>query len=195
MFTHRRFIYSAFVVGIASVMPLAAQQERQPPPPGGAAPSAAMERRAGSGDEMFASKAAAGGQAEVELAVMARQKASTDAVKQLADKIETDHKQANTELMSIVSAKGWKTSATPSGEHMALKSRLEKLDGAAFDRGYLDAMQKDHEKDIKAFQKQATSGTDPELKAFAEKTLPHLKAHLKMTMDAKRTMTTTSRQH
>ena len=36
----------------------------------------------------------------------------------------------------------------------------------------------DHESDVSAFQKQADNGTDPDVKAFAAKTLPVLKKHL-----------------
>jgi len=38
----------------------------------------------------------------------------------------------------------------------------------------------DHVKDVAAFEKESTSGTDPDVKAFATKTLPTLKQHLKM---------------
>jgi putative membrane protein len=41
-------------------------------------------------------------------------------------------------------------------------------------------MVKDHEEDIAEFEKEARSGKDADLKAFAEKTLPTLKEHLKM---------------
>jgi putative membrane protein len=41
-------------------------------------------------------------------------------------------------------------------------------------------MLKDHEKDVSEFEKQSTKGTDPEVKAFASKTLPTLQEHLRM---------------
>jgi len=41
----------------------------------------------------------------------------------------------------------------------------------------------DHEKAIALFQAEAKGGTDADLKAYAEKTLPKLKDHLKMAQD------------
>jgi putative membrane protein len=39
-------------------------------------------------------------------------------------------------------------------------------------------MVEDHQKDVKAFEREATSGADADVKAFAAKTLPTLKEHL-----------------
>lgn len=39
-------------------------------------------------------------------------------------------------------------------------------------------MIKDHEEDIAMFKKEATSGQDPDAKAFAAAALPTLRAHL-----------------
>jgi putative membrane protein len=41
-------------------------------------------------------------------------------------------------------------------------------------------MVKDHEKAVKLFSKESSSGKDAELKAFATKTLPTLQHHLEM---------------
>ncbi len=38
----------------------------------------------------------------------------------------------------------------------------------------------DHQKAVALFTKESTNGKDPELKAFATKTLPTLKEHLEM---------------
>ena len=51
---------------------------------------------------------------------------------------------------------------------------------AEFDRAYMDHMVKDHKKDVAEFKTQAESGKDPQIKAFAAKTLPTLQEHLKL---------------
>jgi len=190
----RRLPSLATAIACAVLAIPAAAQERMPQSPRPAAPAAAAQQRAASADEAFARKAAAGGKAEVELAGLAQQRSTNPAVKELAAKIEKDHTHANSELMSIAGAKNWSLDTAPDAKQAALKNRLEKLDGQAFDRAYLDAMKKDHEKDIKAFQKQAEDGTDAELKAFAGKTLPHLQDHLRMTDEARRALTMTMQQ-
>ena len=45
---------------------------------------------------------------------------------------------------------------------------LQQLTDAKFDEAYMDEMVKDHEEDIEAFEQQAQSGQDPDLRAFAE---------------------------
>lgn len=56
--------------------------------------------------------------------------------------------------------------------------RLAQLKGGQFDQAFKQQVIEDHEKAIALFQKQAKQGTDMELKAFAEKHLPHLREHL-----------------
>lgn len=57
--------------------------------------------------------------------------------------------------MSIVTAKTWNVRPTLEAEQLATKNRLEKLNGTAFDRAYVEAMEKDHQKDIAVFEKEA----------------------------------------
>ncbi len=45
---------------------------------------------------------------------------------------------------------------------------------------YMQGMVEDHEQDVADFQKEAQSGSDPGLKAFAQKYLPVLQQHLQM---------------
>jgi len=54
------------------------------------------------------------------------------------------------------------------------------LKGAAFDAAYTKDMVQDHAQDVADFKREAQSGQDPALKAFARKTLPVLQQHLQM---------------
>jgi putative membrane protein len=65
---------------------------------------------------------------------------------------------------------------------------MDTMSGTDFDKAYLAMMVKDHKKDIAAFEKEAKDGEDTDVKAWAEKTLPTLKEHLKMVQDAQSKM-------
>ena len=131
-------------------------------------------------DRAFAEKAAAGGAAEVEGGRVAEQRASSDKVKQFGARMVQDHSKANDELKQIAAGKGLQLPAAPDAHHQQEMAKLQKLSGAEFDRAYMDHMVKDHKKDVAEFRKQADSGKDPQIKAFAAKTLPTLQEHLKM---------------
>jgi putative membrane protein len=134
-------------------------------------------------DQKFADKAAQGGLAEVDLGNVAKQNGANETVKQFGDRMVTDHSKANDELKSLAQQKNWTLPTKPSASDMSQKDRLAKMNGAAFDKAYMRDMVQDHEKDVKVFEKCASSCTDPELKAWAAKTVPTLKDHLKMAED------------
>lgn len=141
-----------------------------------AARSSALDR----GYQQFVEKAAMGGMMEVQLGQVAQQKANNPQVKAFGARMAQDHGKANDELKQIAGAKSVALPTAMERSHMNDMQRLEKLSGAEFDREYMKHMVGDHKKDISAFEKQAKSGKDAELKAFAAKTLPTLQAHLKL---------------
>jgi putative membrane protein len=55
--------------------------------------------------------------------------------------------------------------------------------GAAFDKGFIEAQVKMHQDAVALFEKEANGGSDADLKAFAAKQLPGLRAHLKQAQD------------
>jgi len=91
----------------------------------------------------------------------------------------SDHSAANEKLRGIAAAKDMQLPSSPSMGQMATKAKLEVLSGTTFDKSYIKGMVKDHEEDIKEFQREAASGRDPDAKAFAKATLATLQAHLK----------------
>jgi putative membrane protein len=132
------------------------------------------------GSSTFVMKAAHGGMAEVELGQLATERASDASVKDFGQRMVTDHSKANDELKQIASSKGINLPTTLDAKNQATKDRLSKLNGAAFDRAYMQDMVNDHREDVNEFRRESQRGTDPEVKAFAAKTLPTLEEHLKL---------------
>ncbi len=64
--------------------------------------------------------------------------------------------------------------------HQKLLDQLSGLAGAKFDAAYKSAQVKGHVQAVRLFAAYAKSGDNPELKKFAEDTLPTLRDHLRM---------------
>src|SRR5215213_9032732 len=131
-------------------------------------------------DRDFLMDAAMGGMMEVELGRIAAQQGTSDAVKQFGQRMVDDHSKANEELMSLASTKGMTLPTALDEKHQKEVTKLSSMSGAEFDRAYGKMMLSDHNKDVSEFEKQSNKGTDPDLKAFAAKTLPTLQEHLQM---------------
>ena len=129
-------------------------------------------------DRKFMDKAAADGMYEVQVGQLASTKASDPNVKSLGDKLVHDHTAANKKLMQLASSKGVELPAGPTrGERREIE-KLSKQTGSKFDDMFARAVAKDHQKDIKEFQKASGKVKDADLKAWIDKTLPGLREHL-----------------
>ena len=98
-------------------------------------------------------------------------------VKAFGQRMIDDHGKANKELGAILERQGITPPTELKGTEKATYDRLARLSGAAFDKAYISDMVKDHEQDVKEFERESTSGKDADLKAFATKTLPTLRTH------------------
>jgi putative membrane protein len=185
-----KIIRSGVICAAFAVLPHSAFAQTAPnPTPDPAAPSGqsadpsydqqSRAKTSQTGDRQFIKEAADGGMAEVELGQLAADKASSPEVKAFAERMVKDHSQANDQLKQIAAQKGVTLPSSPSAKHEAMKDKLSKLSGDAFDQAYMSSMLKDHQKDVAAFRKESTSGQDPDVKQFAAQTLPTLKDHLK----------------
>lgn len=121
-------------------------------------------------DKEFIQEAAKDGMMEVEMGKMGQKQAKNAEVKKFATRMVTDHSKANAQLKALAKKKGVTLDEASPKEH--------KMDDATFDKDYMDQMVKDHEKDVKEFEDEAKDGGDADVKAWANKTLPTLKAHL-----------------
>jgi putative membrane protein len=151
------------------------------PPKAQPAPKAKAEApkaNAAGADATFVREAATAGMAEVELGRLGVQKATRAEVKSFAQMMVDDHGKANQELESLASGKQLTVPGEPKPDQKAEKARLEKLSGASFDDAFMKTMAKDHQKAVGLFSKQASSGSDAELKSWAQQKLPTIKEHL-----------------
>ena len=116
-------------------------------------------------DKTFMKKAAKGGMFEVAMGKLAEQNAQNEDVKSFGQRMVTDHSKANDELKSIASKKG-----------VQLPTKEPTVKWTS-DKAYMDAMVKDHEKDLAEFKEEANSGSDPDVKKFADDTAKMIQEH------------------
>ncbi len=117
-------------------------------------------------DNTFMRKAAKGGAMEVAMGKLAEQNGQSEDVKSFGKRMVTDHGKAGDELKRIAMEKGVK-----------LPAKDPKVSWSS-GKAYMDNMVKDHEKDLAEFQEEAKSGTDPDVKKFAEDTSKIVQEHL-----------------
>jgi putative membrane protein len=117
-------------------------------------------------DKTFMKRAARGGMMEVTMGKLADQNGKSEDVKSFGKRMVTDHSKANEELKSIAEKKGVKLPSKEPSETWTS------------DKAYMNMMVKDHEKDLAEFQEEATNGSDPDVKKFADDTAKVVQEHL-----------------
>jgi len=110
---------------------------------------------------------------------LAEDKASSKAVKDLAQRMVDDHTKVDDKLKAAASKDNISIPAQLNAKDQATYVRLSQLSGAAFDRAYARDMVRDHEADLAEFRREANDGKDASIKSFAARTLPTLEDHLK----------------
>jgi putative membrane protein len=174
---------AADTAGTATTAPGSSTMGTQPAAAKSTATHDRNAKKIARGDRKFMQEAAEGGMFEVQSGQLAANKASDDKVKQFASKLVEDHQSANNELKELASTKGLELPAAPSRSQRREIEKLGKESGSRFDQDFAKAEVKDHEKDIKQFEKASGKVKDPDLKAWIDKTLPHLREHLAMAKD------------
>ncbi|HMM76615.1 MAG TPA: DUF4142 domain-containing protein [Gammaproteobacteria bacterium] len=134
-------------------------------------------------DTEFVTQAAQGGLAEVALGGLAADRARNDMVRDFGQRMVKDHGEVNVKLLELAKGKGYEPPQTLQPAQQAELDRLKGLAAEDFDRAYVQAMVKDHRKDVAEFEKQAQAADDPDLRRFAEQTLPTLQSHLDAILD------------
>jgi putative membrane protein len=133
-------------------------------------------------DRNFFEEAAKSGMKEVEVSTAVKGRLTNTQVSSFADMMVTDHTAANAELQALAAKKGV-TLPADKKDYTKKWSKNEK----DLDEDYVKAMEDDHEEAVKLFEK-ASKSDDPDIAAFAQKTLPKLQQHLDHARTLKKTV-------
>ena len=131
-------------------------------------------------DTDFVAMAASGGTLEVEASKLALERSQNNEVRAFATRMIDDHTRANRDLMMAARSAGvTDVPTTMTSSHRSILERLRSARGAEFDRLYAEQVGLvAHHETVALFQREADQGANPDLKAFAAKTLPALQGHL-----------------
>lgn len=129
-------------------------------------------------DSQFAVEAINKCLSEIELGKLAIQRGKSKKVKNFGTMMVKDHGKANDKLMAIIKAKKITLVITHDPVQQKMIQDLSQKSGNDFDKAYIKAMIADHQDDVKIFTDKTKKLQDPDLKAFAIKTLPVLQKHL-----------------
>ena len=158
-------------------------------PPGAATPSppSSAETPAATAVDAAASRfieyAASSGLMEVELGRMAERRASDPGVQAFGKAMVRHHTEVGDRLERLATQKGIRPPGAMLPEHQRTVDNLSKLSGKAFDAEYMKLMVVDHAKAVEAFETQARTGMDADVRAFADATLPGLREHLALAQE------------
>jgi putative membrane protein len=125
-------------------------------------------------DRGFLKKAARAGMKEVIVSQAVMDNLANPKVKELAQMMIADHTVNNTELMSLASSK----SVPLPPQDTSIADEWSKKTGDV-DAQYVKEMVSDHKAAVELFEK-ASKSNNPDIAAFASKTLPTLQHHLSM---------------
>jgi putative membrane protein len=128
----------------------------------------------------FIDEASAKGMADIEASRLAHQKSESKEVKDYTIVVINDRTTANQHLAKI--ARQLDLPVAPREEVVEKAKALmpQAMDGATFDEAYAASQVKTTQEAIDQLQQQAQTTDVPQIKAFAEETLPKLQNHLQM---------------
>jgi len=130
----------------------------------------------------FIDKVAVSNKFEIDTSELALKYGKSEDVKAFARQMIDDHKKAGEDFKaSLAQAKIEPPADSLDISHTAKYAKLRLFTTEkGFDSAYIDAQLQAHEDAVATFKDYAANGPTPEVKTFAEKTLPVLEHHLEM---------------
>jgi putative membrane protein len=130
--------------------------------------------------EEFVKKVAISDMMEIQSSQLALSRQPDADSKPFAEQMVKDHEATSRELKNLVNSGKVKGPLPTSldADHQKKFEELKSKSGKEFDRAYDQLQVQAHEQAVALFEQYSQGGDNPDLKAWAAKTLPHLKEHL-----------------
>jgi putative membrane protein len=143
-------------------------------------------------DEAFVRAAARGGLSEIKFGKLAMDQGSSEAVKAFGTRMVAEHAKAGDELKEAAKEENIGLPTDLTAKDQATYDTLSKLSGAAFDQAYAQDTVKDHQQDLRDFQREANHGNDDVIRGFASETIPMIQQHLDQAKEMLKAVSPTS---
>ena len=134
-------------------------------------------------DKKYLMKTATGSIYELASAKLAVERATKPAVKEYAQKLVDDHETFNQSLQQLAQSKGITLPTEMDAKDTSELSKLQSLNGAAFDREFIKEAVRINNEDINASKTEASRTKDSDIKSFLQQFSSVDKEHLRGATD------------
>ena len=142
--------------------------------------SPASAQTPSSSSSEFIEKASVGNTFEIEESKLAIQHATDARLKRFAEKMISDHEDAEMKLGTAAGKAGDRAEMMLDKPHQAMLDNLQTFTGTDFDKVYMADQVAAHDETVSLLSDYKQNGDNKDLKAWAEKALPIVKEHREM---------------
>lgn len=129
-------------------------------------------------DQQFVTNAGYNNVDEINAGYLASTNAADSSVKAFGHLMVSDYDGAQSAIVLIADSAGFTVLSSPDSAHQQQLDAMQSLSGEAFDTTYLRYQINDDQAAIALYQSEQTNGQSPEVKAYINKYLPIIQAHL-----------------
>jgi putative membrane protein len=142
--------------------------------------AASAQQKAPAESVAFAKKVASANDFAIKSSELAQGRAASSEVKSFAKQMIEDHTKLEEDYRSAMQAASISLPAAvqPGAKPRAVLSKLQRAQGPAFDKAYLTAQLAGHKEAVSVLRRYSKLGRTPQIKEFAQKTLPVVEQHL-----------------
>jgi putative membrane protein len=151
--------------------------------------AASNQNSASSDSASLLNKANQTNQSEEDMANLLSNKAGDNlALSTLATTLKDDHEANESAVKSLASEENVTLQSYHAND--ALKNKLDKLNGAAFDKAFLEHEAMDHREALRTFEDARNQAVNRDMKLYIDETIPVIRAHLEMLENVRRDLAT-----